>query len=102
MNSTVEDVLAFKTCCNLKMDDQNLEILVTNNGPSPVEVQSYFDLEGDQETRRINNLMPQPHQVIAPGQVKAFYCQLDESSFKTARRIVMFDKNGQRYPVEIN
>jgi hypothetical protein len=102
MNSTVEDVLAFKTCCNLKMADQNLELLVTNKGNSPVEVQSYFDLEGDQETLRIKTLMPQPHQLIEPGQVKAFYCELDESRYKAARRLVMFDSDGVRYSVDIN
>ena len=32
MNSAVEDILAFKTCCGLKMFDQNLEIHLTNQG----------------------------------------------------------------------
>ncbi len=32
MNSPVEDILAFKTCCGLKMFDQNLEIQLINQG----------------------------------------------------------------------
>ena len=47
MNSSVEDILAFKTCCSLKMFDQNLEIHVANQGTGPVTVPSYFDLEGE-------------------------------------------------------
>ena len=35
MNSAVEDILAFKTCCGLKVMDQNLEIHVKNSGIAP-------------------------------------------------------------------
>ena len=61
MNSEVEEVLAFKTCCNLKMADQNLEILIENKGISPVVVPSYFDLEGDGDPLRIHPLGRSDH-----------------------------------------
>ena len=101
MNSEVEDVLAFKTCCNLKMADQNLEILVENRGGSPVVVPSYFDLEGDGDPLRIQTLIPSGDQTIAPGELMAFYCQMDETLWHKSKRLVMFDSAGNRYPVEI-
>lgn len=101
MNSSVEDVLAFKTCCNLKMADQNLEILVENRGVSPVVVPSHFDLEGEDEPVRIQTLIPSGDQTVKPGEVTAFYCQMDEILWKKSKRLVMFDSDGHRYPVEI-
>ncbi len=47
MNSAMEEILAFKTCCGLKMFDQNLEILIRNTGNDPVTIPSCFRLEGD-------------------------------------------------------
>ena len=102
MNSSVEDVLAFKTCCNLKMDDQNLEILVKNKGSSPVVVPSHFDLESDDEPVRIQTLIPSGDQTIEPGELMAFYCQMDEILWHKSQRLVMFDSDGHRYPVEIH
>ena len=101
MNSEVEDILAFKTCCNLKMADQNLEILVRNTGETPVEVPSYFDLEGDGDPLRIQTLIPSGDQTVAPGEVMAFYCQMDEILWQKSKRLVMFDSAGNRYPIEI-
>jgi hypothetical protein len=99
MNSSVEDVLAFKTCCNLKLSDQNLEILVENKGSSPVVVPSYFDLESNEDTVRIQTLIPSGNQTIPPGETIAFYCQMDETLWKKSNRLVMFDIEGKRYPV---
>ena len=31
----------------------------------------------------------------------AFYCQMDETLWHKSTRLVMFDKEGNRYPVEI-
>ena len=101
MNSSVEDVLAFKTCCNLKMADQNLEILVENKGVSPVAVPSHFDLEGEDDPVRIQTLIPSGEQTVAPGEVIAFYCQMDEILWQKSQRLVMFDSEGNRYPAEI-
>jgi hypothetical protein len=101
MNSSVEDVLAFKTCCNLKLSDQNLEILVENRGDSPVVVHSHFDLEGDADTVRIQTLIPSGDQTVAPGEVLAFYCHMDEALWSKSRRLVMFDSTGNRYPVPV-
>jgi hypothetical protein len=101
MNSSVEDVLAFKTCCNLKLSDQNLEILVENKGSSPVVVPSYFDLEGDEDPLRVRTLIPSGDQTVPPGETIAFYCQMDEALWQKSKRLVMFDKEGNRYPVEI-
>jgi hypothetical protein len=101
MNSSVEDVLAFKTCCNLKLSDQNLEILVENKGTSPIVIPSYFDLEGDNDPLRIQTLIPSGDQTLPPGEVIAFYCQMDETIWAKSKTLVMFDKEGNRYPVEI-
>src|SRR5512136_979881 len=46
MNSSVEEIFAFKTCCGMRVFDQNLEIQITNQNDYPVYVQSYFDLLG--------------------------------------------------------
>ena len=62
MNSAVEDILSFKTCCGLKMFDQNLEIHLINRGPSPVVVPSCFDLETPEGVRRIDT----PHAAGGP------------------------------------
>ena len=101
MNSSFEDVLAFKTCCGLKVTDQNLEILVTNEGNRPVTVVSRFDLELDGETKSFANLLPQPNQKILPGEIKAFYSQMDEELWKRARRLVLFDSEGGEHAVDL-
>ena len=101
MNSSVEDVLAFKTCCNLKLSDQNLEILVKNQSTTPMVIPSYFDLEGDEEPLRIQTLIPSGDQTIPPGETIAFYCQMDETLWAKSKTLVMFDTKGNRYPIEI-
>ncbi len=101
MNSAVEEILAFKTCCGLKAFDQNLEIHVRNVGTQPVVVPSCFDLEGDYGSQRIVAVMPPGDQVIAPGELKAFYCTMDEDLWKRSRRIVFFDNQGRAYPAQI-
>jgi len=97
MNSSTGEVLAFKTCCGLQVFDQNLEILVTNQGPQPVVLLSEMDLVLDNETRRIRNLMPSGEQSIGPGEVKAFYCQMDEELWQRARELILLGVSGQAY-----
>jgi hypothetical protein len=101
MNSDIEEVLAFKTCCNLKMFDQNLEIHITNQGDRPVRLPSYFDLETLTETKRITTLTPSGEQVLPPGELMAFYCFMDESLWDRAQTITFYDKSGNRYSVRI-
>ncbi|MBW2097002.1 MAG: hypothetical protein JRI80_19265 [Deltaproteobacteria bacterium] len=99
MNSSAEDVLAFKTCCSLRAWDQNLEIQVKNNGDRPVIVPSYFDLEGDDGVKRFDTLMPNGEQRIEPGRFMSFYCFMDEQVWNKANRLIFFDIEGNTYPV---
>ncbi|MDQ1335421.1 MAG: hypothetical protein QG552_2371 [Thermodesulfobacteriota bacterium] len=101
MNSAVEDIFGFKTCCGVRAFDQNLEILIKNKGIGPVVVPSYCDLHGIRGTRRITTLMPNGDQQILPGEVKAFYCMMDEVLWNEARRLVFYDKKGNVYPVDV-
>jgi hypothetical protein len=102
MNSTAEDILGFKTCCGLKMFDQNLEIHLINQGPSPVVVPSGFDLETSEGVRRFDHLMPSGNLRIEPGEIKAFYCSMDETLWQKSRGLVFYDQEGNRYPVPIS
>ena len=103
MNSTVEDVFNFKTGCCLRLFDQNLEILLENSRPQPIVISSYFDLEiNNGDIRRIDTLMPAGNQEIAPGDIKAFYCQMDEHLWKRSKALTFYDNKGNIYPVEIN
>ena len=102
MNSTAEDILSFKTCCGLKMFDQNLEIHLVNQGRDPVVVPSYFDLETPEGVRRFDHLLPSGDLRIEPGEIKAFYCCMDETLWNKGGKVVFCDREGNRYPVEIN
>ena len=100
MNSCVEDILGFKTCCGLKMFDGNLEILVTNSGDHEVVVPSYFDLEIEGGTKRVEAIMPQGNHKLQPGETMAFYTQMDETLWSAALRVVFYDTDGNKYSVE--
>jgi hypothetical protein len=103
MNSAVEDVFNFKTGCCLRLFDQNLEIQVENRRPFPVTIPSYFDLEGeDGSLQRIATLMPNGNQEIRPGEIKAFYCQMDEQLWNSSKSLTFYDIEGNPYPVKIN
>jgi len=101
MNSSVEDIFAFKTCCGLRAFDQNLEIHVTNHGDCAVVVPSYFDLRDASGLRRIDTLMPHGEQCIPPGQTIAFYCTMDENKWKAAQQIIFYDSEGNSHTVNI-
>jgi hypothetical protein len=101
MNSSAEEILAFKTCCGLNAWDQNLEIQVTNSGRKPVVVLSHFDLEGTEGVARVGTLMPNGEQRIEPGRFISFYCFMDEQQWNRAKRLIFFDSEGNTYPVEI-
>jgi hypothetical protein len=102
MNSPVEDILAFKTCCGLKMFDQNLEIHVRNVGDEPLRVHSRFVLEHADGVSKFDTLMPPGEQTIAPGDLVAFYCQMDEHLWRRSTQAVFFDSQGTRYPVPVS
>lgn len=103
MNSCVEDVLAFKTCCGLQMNDQNLELHVTNEASAPLRVQSRLLLVlDDGEEREISNLTPQGDPEMAAGETIALYCMMDEQLWKSVKKIAMFDTGGARYESEVD
>lgn len=103
MNSAVEDVFNFKTGCCLRLFDQNLEIQVENTRRHSVIIPSYFDLEGeDGSIRRIATLMPAGNQEIDPGDIKAFYCEMDEQLWNKSKSLTFYDNEGNIYAVEIN
>ncbi len=97
MNSCVEEVLGFKTCCGLKMFDGNLEIHVTNRGDEPVVVRSCFDIETTNGSKRIEAVMPQGEHRIEPGDVMAFYTHMDEQEWNRIKRLVFHDTQGNEY-----
>jgi hypothetical protein len=101
MNSSVEDIFAFKTCCGMGTFDQNLEIHLTNLGDRPVVIPSYFDLVGSLGQHRINTLMPHGDQRIGPGETIAFYCTMDETLWKAAKQIIFYDSEGNSHPVDV-
>ena len=102
MNSAAEDILSFKTCCGLKMFDQNLEIHLINQGRDPVVVPSCFDLETSEGVRRFDHLLPSGDLRIEPGEIKAFYCSMDENLWNKTGRVIFYDRDGNRYPVPIS
>jgi hypothetical protein len=101
MNSGVEEIFAFKTCCGARAFDQNLEIHIKNRGSSAIVVHSYCDLRGIRGTLRISTLMPNGDQKILPGEIKAFYCMMDEVLWNESRDLVFYDKEGNAHAVGI-
>jgi hypothetical protein len=102
MNSSVEEVLGFKTCCGLKMFDQNLEIHVRNLGDEPVTVRGYFDLTGDFGTRKFEALSPGGDQTIAAGDIASFYCYMDQDLWDKSDTMVFSDSEGNQYDIAIS
>lgn len=101
MNSCVEDIFGFKTCCGARAFDQNLEVLVGNRGHVPVRVPSFCDLEGDWGSMRIDYLMPHGVFEIPPGETIAFYCQMDDRKWRASKRVVFYDTHGNAFPADV-
>jgi hypothetical protein len=97
MNSAVEEIFAFKTCCGLKVFDQNLEIHMTNLGVAPVRIQGYFDLALPSGVHRVETLFPPGELLIAPGEIRAFYCTMDETLWEDAESMTFRDTDGRNY-----
>ncbi len=94
MNSSIEDVLSFK-CCNLH--DQNCEIHLKNIGPDPITLPCACELVRGDSRLRIDTLYPGGICTIAPGEVAAFYCTLEEEVFSEYESIAFFDTEGREY-----
>jgi hypothetical protein len=101
MNSSVEEIFAFKTCCGMRVFDQNLEIQITNQHQDPVYVQSYFDLLDPSGVHRVETLMPHGTQRIGSGETIAFYCTMDESFWARAEKIVFHDTGGREHSLKL-
>ena len=102
MNSTCEEVFGFKTCCDMKTFDQNLEIHLKNTGTKTVGVHSRFHLIGRHGTKSIENLMPQGILKIPSGQIKAFYVYMDPTLWAGSQKMIFFDDSGKQYDIAIN
>ena len=102
MNSAVEEIFSFKTCCGLmRVFDQNLEIHIRNKGPRPITVPSCFDLEGEYGSKKVETLTPPGIHRIIPGQIIAFYCTMDETLWEKSQKAIFYDGHGKSYPVVI-
>ena len=66
MDSAVEEIFGFKTCCGMRAFDQNLEIHVTNRGERAVRVASRLELRGASDSYRVETLMPAGEREIVP------------------------------------
>ena len=91
MDSSVEDVIAFK-CCSLP--DQNLEIHLRNTGGQMATIPGYFVLENESERKKIENVYPPGGLRIPPGELAALYCQMDPAEWAQYRTITFFDSDG--------
>ncbi len=93
-NSSMEDVLAFK-CCSLS--DQNLEIHIRNIGERPVVIPGYIELENENGTVRYSHLYPPWKRSLSPGEIAAFYCQMDWTIWNQYQTLIVFDAEGNTY-----
>jgi hypothetical protein len=101
MNSPVEDIFAFKTCCGLQVFDQNLEIHITNHAHHPITIPSHFDLKDASGWHRIDTLLPHGEQCVLPDRTIAFYCAMDEQRWREAWKLVFYDREGHSYAVTL-
>ena len=101
MNTPTEEIFQFKSCCNIKNFDQNLEIHISNRGDRTIAVHSYFDLRGDLESCRFEAVMPHGIRHIKPGETMAFYCFMEDKYWNVAKEMVFYDTEGKSYSVDI-
>ncbi len=102
MNTPAQEFFEFRSCCNIRAFDQNLEIHVTNRSDHTLGVPSYFDLKTEQGSRRIETVMPHGEQLIGPGKTIAFYCTMDEKQWNAGREMVFYDNEGNHYSVDLD
>ena len=101
MNSSVEAIFDFKTCCGMRAFDQNLELRLINQGERRIQVPSSCDLITEHGIQRLDHLMPHGTLTIEPGETAAFYCTMDEAAWGEVREIVFRDAEGREYRQEI-
>ena len=97
INSAVEDIFGFKTCCGVRSIDQNLEIRLTNLGAEELKVPSRMEMNTDQGIERVDCLMPHGVQSIAPGAMVGFYCTMDPAKWAGVNELAFFDDQGTRH-----
>ena len=102
MGSAVEDIFGFKTCCGARAFDQNLEIQLVNQGTRTLKIPSRCDLHFDQGRKNLDHLMPHGVLTIRPGEVKAFYCDLDPGLWARVRRLTFYDTDQNAYTHDVN
>jgi hypothetical protein len=95
MNSCVEEILGFKTCCGAQFIDQNLEILIRNIGSEEITVLSSFDLETTDGITQVRAIAPGKARTVSPGEVIAFYCRMDDAVWTKTRRLFFRDSRGR-------
>jgi hypothetical protein len=95
-DSPVAEIFATK-CCGGGLPDQNLEIRIVNRGAAAVTLQSRFRLEGTGGDLDWNAVCPAGGRSIAPGDVAAFYADMDPARLARFQAIVLFDDHGKGY-----
>jgi len=94
MNSSMEEILAFKCCA---LPDQNLEVHVKNTSEEPVIIRNFFLLKNKAESLKVENVYPPRDQMIVPNDICAFYCTMDERVWEKYHILEVFDKDGNAY-----
>lgn len=99
-DSPVAEIFASK-CCGGGLPDQNLEIRITNHGPTAVRLQSCFRFEGEGDVLDWKAVCPAGGRSVASGDVAALYADLDPAVLNRYRVIVLFDDRGRphRFPL---
>ena len=65
-------------------------------------VPSYFDLETSGGSPAVSTTSCRSGDLrIEPGEIKAFYCSMDENLWNKTGNVVFYDREGNRYPVAI-
>jgi hypothetical protein len=94
MNTSMEEILAFK-CCTLP--GQNLEVQIKNTSTRPVTIRNYFILKNDTEVLKVEYVYPPWHQKVAPNDICAFYCSMDETVWRNYNVLELTDKDGNTF-----
>jgi len=99
-DSAVADIFASK-CCGGGLPDQNLEVRIANRGDAAVVLQSRLRLEGAGGHLDWSAVCPAGGRRIAPGDVAAFYADMDPALLARFHVIVLFDDGGgaHRFPL---
>jgi hypothetical protein len=97
--SPVAEIFSSKCCGGLP--DQNLEVRITNLGPSPVAIQSRLVLEGQGLPLTWEAVCPLGGLRIAPDDVAALYAALDPDCLRRYQTLVVFEADGRPHRTAI-